>query len=171
MILNQICVSGEITVGSWILYNNEKHEVIRVSEKTVVIKDAEGEKRIAISEIKDSILKYTVKDNNRIYDVYPGSYIIAKDYSNGDYVEGFTQQVKTRASIGMTVRIDDLSTVDKYELYDKSKRYAIISEREGNLFTLNLTAKEKGSIKLNRNKFILVNEKDVKIYCKLLNKR
>lgn len=174
MILNQMCITSEITVGSWILYNNEKYEVLEVNEQFAIVESVEGRIHIPLSEIKDSVLKYTVKDGNRIYDLFPGSYKYAKHYKNKEIVNGFTQKFKTRASLGMTVRIDDLSTIDKFELYDKSERYAVLSDKKDNFFVLELTntrAKRKGNITLHRNKFILVNEKDVKIFFKLIKKQ
>jgi hypothetical protein len=170
MVLNQMCITAEITPGTWVLYNNEKHEVLRVNEKTIIINDGEGEKRISISEVKDSVLKYTVKDKNRIYDLFPNSYKYAINHKNGEIVNGFTQKFKTRAKLGMTVRIDDLYTVDTHNLYNKSDRYGIIRDMKDNLFTIDLTNGSKISIRLHRNKFVLVNEKDVRIFFKLISK-
>lgn len=167
MILIETIITGDVYPGTWILHNNEKKEIIRVNEKTVVVQDKEGEKRISRDEIKDSILKYSVKVNKKIFDVIYSDYHIAIRYNNGDFVDGYTTMIKSRAKTGQTARIDDLYTVDKFKLYDFNERFATIISQEGAFFTLELTRANKGSIKLHRTKFSLINEKDNRILFKL----
>ena len=167
MILIETLITSDVYPNTWILHNNEKKQVIRVNDKTVVVEDEEGERRISKEEIKDSVLKYVVKNGSKIFDVIYSDYHIAAKHTNGDLVDGYTTMIKSRAKVGQTVKIDDLATVDKYKLYDFNERFATITSQERNFFTLELTRANKGSIKLHRTKFSLINEKDNRILFKL----
>lgn len=168
MILIETVITGELYPNTWILYNNEKRQIIRVNDKTVVVLDDNGnERRISKEEVKNSVLKYAVKVNKKIFDVIYSDYHIAIRYKNGDYVDGYTTLIKSKARVGQTVKIDDLATVDRYNLYDMNERFATITKQEGAFSTLELSRANKGSIKLHRTKFSLINEKDNRILFKL----
>ena len=160
-------ITGDLTPNTWVLIDNNPHQIIRVNDKTIVIEDKEGEKRISKDDVRNSVIKYTVQDGKRVFDVIYSDYHIANRYENGEFTDGYTTMIKTRARIGNTVRVDDLGIVDKFKLYDKSDRIGVISNKDKNFYTITMNRKDLGNIKLHRTKFVLVNEKDSRIFYKL----
>lgn len=167
MRLKRSIISGELTPNTWILVDNIPFQIIRVNDKTVVIEDNEGEKRISKDDVKNSIIKYTTQDGKRVFNVLYSDYRIANNIEPESFVDGYTTMLKTKAKIGMTVRIDCLSTVDKYGLISKQDRIGVLSNRDKGFFIVDMNKQGLGRIKLHRTKFVLVNEKDSKIFYKL----
>lgn len=158
-------IGGKIYTNSYIWYNNEPKLVHRVNDKTVVIEDDDGNmRRISKEDIDGCIIKYSVQTNNRMYDLSYSDYILA--INSAEIAEGYVIQVKTKAHIGSDVRVGCLATVDKYNLHDSNNRFGIIKSQKNSYFTIELTNNQ--SIDLHRSQFILVNQKDVKYFFKLI---
>ena len=68
--------------------------------------------------------------------------------------------IKTKAKVGMIVKIDDLSTIDRFELHNE--RLALIINIDKSIAKLELTNKGKGCINLHRCKFSLIDKPDIK---------
>ena len=159
-------IRGTVYPNSYIMYNNTARRVIRTAEKTVVIDDDGNDRRISKAEAENNVIKYIVQMGTKIYDLSYTDYGLAIDA--GSIVEGYTVVVKSRALIGATVKIDCLQTVDKYNLYKFDDRYGIILSKEGSMYKIDLTRSNKGTIVLHRTRFSLVNEKDSRIFFKLI---
>lgn len=160
-------ITGDLTPNTWILVDNKPFQIIRVNDKTVVIEDNEGEKRISKDDVKNSIIKYTAQDGKKVFDIIYSDYRIANKLEPNSPIDGYTVLIKTRARIGMNVRVDDLQTVDRFRLYDPSDRVGVISNKDKNFYTISLHKTNVGNIKLHRTKFVLINEKDSRIFYRL----
>lgn len=159
-------IGGRIYPNSYIWYNNEPKLVERVNDKTVVVQDDEGNmRRISKEEVDGCVIKYSIQTDNRIYDLSYSDYILA--ITSPEIVEGYVVQVKTKAHIGSDVRIGCLATVDTHNLIDPKSRFGIIKSQDRSSFTIELTNNSKTMV-LHRSQFILVNQKDVKYFFKLI---
>ncbi len=166
--LNRTLIRSNIYPKTHIMYENDVKEVIRVNEKTVVLEIDSNEKRIDKTLVQDKVIKYTVQIGNKIFDLSFSDYKLANGYANGTIVEGYTILVKTKARIGDTVRIDCLQTVDKHNLMDFNSRFGTVKDKNKNFYTISMTRNIKLELKLHRTRFATVNEKDSKIFFKLL---
>lgn len=158
-------VKGNFYPNTYVLHDNTVKQVIRVNDKTVVFEDGDNSYRVSKDDVDGCIIKYTVQIGKKMFDLSYSDYELAKH--SEDIVEGYTVLVKTKARIGSTIRIDCLATVDRYKLYDNNDRFGMISDQDRSFFTIDLSRSIKQSIKLHRTKFVLVNEKDSKIFFKL----
>ncbi len=158
-------VGGRIYPGNWILHENKPYEVTKVNEKSVLISDSGNTIRVSKEDIQDQILKYTVQIDKKFFDLSYSDYSLA--VTSDSIVNGYTVQVKTKAHIGETVRIDCLSTADQHDLLNPNDRFGVIINKHNNFYDVELN-KTKRTIRLHRTRFVLVNEKDSKIFFKLI---
>jgi len=158
-------VRSRIYPGNFIMFNNEKLEVSKVNDKTVLVKDNEDIRRISKEEIEDSVIKYTVLVDDKIFDLSYTDYHLAIE--SDKIVQGYTVEVKTAAREGEAIRINCLRTVDELDLHDPNDRFGVITKKDRSFFTIDLSRSNRGSIRLHRTKFVRVNEKDSKIFFKL----
>jgi translation initiation factor IF-1 len=173
-------VKSRVFPKSTIILDGNFIIVGEVTDKTVTYTDDEGKrKRINKDEAEQNIVKFTVKTDKAVFDLSYSSYEIATELFKENNritsitVEGRTNQVKTRAIVGSTIRLHCMDLVDKYELFDKDNRYGTIIEKTDNRkFKIELRNNNKvGNIVANRNQFILVNEKDTKVFFELSCKK
>ncbi len=160
-------VRGKVYAGNWIIYENKPYEVAKVNEKTVIVNEDDKTVRLSKDDVENNIIKFTVQVDKKFFDL---SY---SDYSLGiespSIVNGYTVQVKTKAHVGETVRIDCLSTADQHDLLHPKDRFGVIVNKQNNFYDVELN-KTKRTIRLHRTRFVLVNEKDSKIFFKLICK-
>jgi len=161
-------VKGRVYPGNWILHENKPFEVQKVNEKTVIINDEEGKSiRLSKDDAENYIIKFTVQIDKKFFDLSYSDYALGID--SDSIVNGYTVQVKTKAHVGETVRIDCLSTADQYDLLNSKDRFGVIVNKQNNFYDVELN-KNKKTIRLHRTRFVLVNEKDSKIFFKLICK-
>ncbi len=161
-------VRGRVYPGNWILHENKPYEVAKVNEKTVVINTEEGKSmRLTKDETHECVIKFTVQVDKKFFDLSYSDYSLAIE--SPKIVQGYTVQVKTKAHVGETVRIDCLSTADQHDLLIPSDRFGVIINKNKNFYDVELN-KNKKTIRLHRTRFVLVNEKDSKIFFKLICK-
>lgn len=161
-------VRGRVYPGNWILSDNVPREVIKVNEKTIVVNDENGSSiRLPKDDLENKIIKYTIQIDKKFFDLSYSDYKLAIE--SPSIVDGYTVQVKTKAHIGETVRIDCMSTVDQNELILPRDRFGVIINKHNNFYEIELN-KNKKTIKIHRTRFVLVNEKDSKIFFKLICK-
>ena len=165
--LHRNLIKSEIYPRNWVLVDNVPREVQKVNEKSIVVHDDDGNlKRLFKTDVENSIIKYTAQQGKKIFDLSFSDYHLAHG-KHDNLVDGYTFLIKTKARIGDTVRIDCLKTVDRYNLYEKDARFGTIIDRDRNFFTIEMS-RTSDTIKLHRTAFILVNEKDSKIFFRLI---
>lgn len=158
-------VKGQFYINNFVLHENEVKKVIRINDKTVVFGTDENFYRVSKNEVDGCIVKYAVHVGKKIFDVSYSDYELANE--SVDIVEGYTVLVKTRARIGSTVRINCLETVDRYNLIDSNSRFGTIVDQDAAFFMIDMN-NSKQPLKLHRTRFVLVNEKDSKIFFKII---
>jgi hypothetical protein len=158
-------IAADLTPHTWVEYNGENKKLIRINDKTVVIQDGDIEKRISRNEIEGKVIKYTVRDivTKKVFEVLYSDYMGVAEHNAGDFVEGYITSIKTKAKLGMSVRINDLSTLNKFKL-EGVNVYGIVVGRNNSNYTILL--QNGAEISIHRTKFILDNEKDVKLFFK-----